>query len=334
MKETIEFQPFIPELAPSLRLPVETLTPHVDLASCFEEFTDNLANATGQELPININTYLKEFLIVKLSSHDNSLLPLGLTWLVERLPVSFPNYYDIEVNDHQCEEDKRFTLAHEMGHIFIIENNHFVNSSLTDDIISFNEEEKSDRFARALLAPKSLLLPELMRLRKYDPVALIVILYGKTQMPPYMITERLVNDLHLLHENFLVFSLGDDPKRRGLWVTSQNSNLNDYKNSDKKPLHYVMPNHYKFVTPPRNATDLEPFALGDDVHVITKSDQNEGWFNVHNAKLKGISVGKEIDGIVIPEYGIISFKFGEKIAEVKEIENLNNFIISGSLKFV
>lgn len=328
----IDFQPFFPELAPRLSLPGEITVDNKE--RLIEEFANNLAQATNQSLPVNIDSFTNYFRIAKISKFTHKHAQ-GLAWSIESLPQNFPSYWHVEIQEPLPQDEERFTLVHEMAHILLKDN----KSLVLENAARTEIEELADRIGRSIIAPEALLVPEYNELESDDSLVKIALLYEKTRMPAYQLVKRLKKDLRLLNEEFIVWSLsqvqrGNHFVEEGDWVISEDPDFNtgeDGMYADTKKRRFSPFIHHNNFTFAISAKENEPSNVRKAI-ALTRNRQKEGWTQVWLTEVKGIGLGREERGYA-PEYVVCKIKKLSKIADVQSLNYINPTLLSSSDTF-
>lgn len=175
------FQPYLPELYPEL--PTNGFV-NLEANAMIEEFADRLAAETNQSLPVNVRELAKYLGIMRIDDGH----PFYVRGLLNTLAdVSNQLYYRALIRADMGENEKRTTIAHEMGHVAL----HILGL----ENVRQEEEELSDRFARAVLLPRRLVKQITTR---GHPFEIFADAFEKTGMEEEYVLHRLVKDLRVM----------------------------------------------------------------------------------------------------------------------------------------
>lgn len=312
-----ESQPYLPKFEPDLKLPKSIRFDHN--GKCFVQFANKIIEPTTKTLPTNLGTLLNFFHIARVS--EENLYPglLGICDPIDRLRQGSSKYYELIINNSSPETEKRFSLAHEMGHILFDS----YKKRLSLDYVK--KEELASAIARVILAPASLVVDELKKTEGEEPLLRFAALYRKTQMPANELAKRLINDLcylGLMDENFIIFPLHKELRED--WVIS-----NDPDFHVERPFcNYYLRNIYLHGAPEGKCSNP------DSSTALTKNREKEGWIDLWNIEVKGTVLGEHKNEIFSPEFVVCTFKKLAKIAEAKDVDNFNPRLTSDALRFI
>jgi len=330
MREFIEFQPFLPNLVPNFEILKGTkIDPD---GKCFENHTDKLME-TSQNLPVDIHKIMNNFLIMKVysiktESNSGSLFP------IRNIPKEYPEYSYVNTY-YDSDTENRFTMAHEAGHVIF--------ESYRKQVTT-NIEDLADSLARRILAPKKLVIDEFQKIKDKDTLLKFSILYDKFQIPAYELAKRMVDDLKLINENLIIWSLNKPeqytenffdkktyPEGEEEWLISNDKDINmelmrgQQVNKEKRHKRILYDNRHDGFIKNKELINVPKYAL-------TKKE-NEKLFSLWNIETKGITLGSEKEKIIVPEYVVFSIRKLSKIAQVEDPDFLNPNLVSETLNF-
>ncbi len=301
-KEFIEFQPFIPELTPNLALPKDI--PFDKKGACFERLADKLMEPI-RTFPVDADKLANFFHITNIANGVRTTDPKeggfgGSTLLIRDLPGDFPDYYHV-TRFSKSQIEKRFTVAHEAGHVLFLP----YESDL--DLNATEREDLADSIGRRILAPEKATRIEFEKLKGLDPLLQLAQLYKKLQMPAYELVKRLAIDLKILKGNFLVFSLNKSNNvanhlvRDELFISENTFRQLSFSHTNTSFL-------YDYLHNQEILNHISAKAL-----VENKEKKEEG--TLWNVKVKGITLGNGEGKLFIPEYVIFMVNKLSKIAD-------------------
>lgn len=221
----LEHQPYLPGLLPEL--PIKDLPPDLSDGELAEELADRLARETNQSLPVDIEE-IAQFCGVVKTTEVPKLNAQGFLRLINET-----DYYHLELRAEDDPLEKRVTQAHELGHLALRALGREWTSKGWDNHTPV--EEFCNRFARALLAPRSLLEPEVKVLNQANQEKLwldhsdwsgsskaltneLWQLLQITELPSPYLAQRLAADLELSENTLLSITMGSKREKRSKYA--------------------------------------------------------------------------------------------------------------------
>lgn len=193
-----DYQPYLKELIPKFLFgqiqEEERSAPLGRLAPKSAEFI--FQNLGKVELPIDVESIARLFRVGIIKEHD-----IGMQGELYELPGNNGLYYVISLLKYMPPQEKRATIAHEIGHIIL-------GDELGIALPRPEMETLCDIFAASLLAPEDLIRAEMEDLRNPERESLATFdgLLEKTQIPPYWLARRLI-DLKILPGTMVIIPL-------------------------------------------------------------------------------------------------------------------------------
>lgn len=336
-----EYQPFLPGLKPEL--PIGKLAEGISDRELCEELADRLAKLTNQSsLPIGIEAIAKFCGIANITDIPN----LRAQGLLQPIKDGF-GYYHSQLLSDMDKEERDITLGHEIAHLLLKE---MGRRSTRRNIYGNNDpvEQFCDRFARAILAPRSLLAPEVKALNhpdqdhiwQYDQANSLTNelwkLLHKTGLPVPYLAQRLAEDLKLSANTLMSIVMGPkrgerDPHRRDgyqdqdhvFWVNTpfqlwypEMKRMAEW--IDKSDVIDAVNKHFAEEIYNRYLVGLETQAescrFSRKAYVCTRkrSKPKYDWLDIFEADIRGVLICQDS----VPTYALAALKF-EKTAEVK-----------------
>lgn len=309
-KESIDYQPYLPQLIPEL--PLKEL-PQFPLSTIAEEIADRLANMTQQKFPVDADLLARYCCVVRIIYKNR--IDLGNPQAaIEKITGESGCYYLVKIiEDLRLDRtgEQRFAIGHEIGHIIAEKIKPLLNRAFAD----YREKEGfCDTFARMLLLPRTLLLQELKRIRDIDLHRQCVEISNKSNVPPEFVCKRIVEDLKLFKGIFLVIPYGNSAAS---WI----KNLDRWSSSNYPPNIFLPDNALKGLlnlieraVRHHGRWPMNEVLSVDCKPVGVKNPKKPNWRNVYRIDVKTFFAGDD-EGV---ERAICSIRFGDKIAEVRD----------------